>query len=439
VIQNLLRIFSESFSPLSIRNFRIYLSGQAVSLIGTWLQMTAQAWVVWEISQSKTALGVVAMLGSLPILLLGPFAGVWADRLDRRKLLIVSQAGMMVLAFILAALVQTNLVQLWHVYVLATLLGILTAIDMPAQQAFLGDLSGVQHVRKAVNLNAMIIQVSRMVGPAAAGFIIGQLGVSTAFWMNGVSFIAVIVSLIAVKASQMQMRGGQKGGFMDGLRYLRTQPRLLDLIFFVVLLTFFGLPIIQMLPAFASEVLHGDAQTLGLLMGASGAGALISTLFFVPVTQNFKRPGVIVSIAVLWMGAWFGAFSAFTWEPLALTAMFMGSLGAPIVFTMALGLMQVLAPAEMRARLLSVFTMVSFGMQPVASLLIGISADTLGTETAIRINGMMMIVGAVSMILLRPQLRVWQIMPGAAPQTTGKSERETELEVMDAPAIAGAD
>src|SRR5690349_11721364 len=159
----------ESFSPLRFPNFRIYLSGQAVSLIGTWLQVTAQAWLVWTLTGSEEASGIVAMLGALPFLLFGPFAGVIAERTDRRKLLIVTQVAAMLLAFALAVLVQTGLVQIWHVYLLSFLLGTVNALDVPTQQTFLGDLSGTTELRRAVNLNAMILQVSRIVGPAIAG------------------------------------------------------------------------------------------------------------------------------------------------------------------------------------------------------------------------------------------------------------------------------
>jgi len=438
LIEKLFRIFRENFSPLGIRTFRIYLSGQAISLVGTWLQVAAQGWVVWELSQSKTALGILGMLSSLPILLLGPIAGVWADRWDRRKLLIGTQATAMVLAFILAVLVQTRLVQLWHVYVLAALLGTVAAIDVPAQQAFLGDLAGVQQVRRAVNLNNMILQVSRMVGPATAGFIIGQLGTAPAFWLNGLSFMAVIASLIAVGTHQMQMRSNrQSGGFGEALRYLGAQPRLQDLFIFVVLMTFFAFPIIQILPAVASEVLRGDAQTLGLLMGASGAGALIGSVFLVPVAQSLKRPGVVVSITVLWVGAWFTAISFARSQPLAMFTLFMGSLGAPIVITMALGLIQVLAPMEMRARLLSLFLMVSFGVQPIASLLIGLSADAFGTEMAILGNGLLMILGALTVMLVRSELRHWEVLPPAAPDATPQSASNPGPKMSETP--IGAD
>ncbi len=402
--------FKASFSPLRITSFRIYLSGQAVSLVGTWLQMTAQGWVVWELSRSPAALGIVAMLGSLPILLLGPWAGVLADRLDRRRLLITTQVGAMVVAFTFAALLQTNFIRLWHVYVLSTLLGVLTAVDMPAQQAFIGDLSGMGQVRQAVNLNTMVVQVSRMLGPALAGFMIGALGSASAFWLNGLSFLAVIASLLAVRSKQVRTARSRNwmSEFRDGLRFVEGQPRIQDLIIFVILITFFGLPVINILPAVASDVLHGDATTLGLLMAASGAGALAGTLFVVPLAQSLRRTGVAVWSAVLWIGVWFVVFSIETSLPLSALSLFFVSLGAPLVITMAMGLLQLLAPPDMRARLLSLFMMVSFGMQPLASLLIGYSAEHLGTPVAIQINALMLVGGAILMIVLRPKLRQWE-------------------------------
>ncbi len=166
--------FRQSFSPLRSVNFRLYLGGQAVSLIGTWLHWTAQGLVVYRLGHGAAApLGLVGMLGTLPILILSPWTGAWADRLDRRRLLICTQVAALLLAFVLAFLTQTGLVQLWHVYVLAALLGVVTAFDLPAQQAFLGDLTGMAEVRQAVTLNAMVLQASRMLGPALASFAAG--------------------------------------------------------------------------------------------------------------------------------------------------------------------------------------------------------------------------------------------------------------------------
>lgn len=401
----------ESFSPLKIRNFRIYLSGQAVSLVGTWLQMTAQSWVVWELSHSATALGVTAMLGSLPILLLGPWAGVWADRLDRRKLLILTQIGAMILAFILALLTQTGLVQLWHVYLLSGLLGIITAVDIPVQQTFLGDLSGMAEVRKAINLNITMLQVSRILGPALAGLIIATLGVAVAFWLNGLSFIAVIISLWLVSSNQVRKPHNGKFlvEFKEGVSYVATQPRLQDLILLAILVTFFAFPVIMsLLPAVVGKVLQGDAATLSWLMMSSGAGALVGTMFLAPLTQATRRTGVVLGGIIGWVGVWLVLFSEVNWLPLSLISLFFVSIGIPAVLTTTMGLMQVLAPADMRARLMSLFFTLSFGMQPVASLLAGYSADALTTPVAIRVNGLLLILGAVLMLVIRPALRKWE-------------------------------
>ncbi len=413
-----------NFSPLRIPNFRLYISGQAVSLVGTWLQITAQGWVVWQLSHSPAALGIVGMLNTLPILLLGPWAGVWADRLNRRRVLIGTQSVAMTLAFILAILTQTGLVQLWHVYVLATCLGIVTAIDFPAQQAFIGDLSGMSEVRRAVNVNAMVLQVSRMLGPALAGVVVNSLGASVAFWLNGLSFLAVIASLVAVQSAQAARHESGRsalGEFVDALGFVRRQPRLQDLIFFVILVTFFGLAVMSIMPAVASQMLHGGADTLGLLLAMSGAGALVATVVLVPIAQSARKTGLVVSGAVIWMGTCYVAVSfASGMLPLALLGVFCFSLGAPVVITMALGLLQVLAPPGMRARILSLFVMVSFGMQPIASLLIGYSASALGTPVAIRINGIGLILGGLAVLLLRSDLRQWEANRAVAAAESGR-------------------
>jgi MFS family permease len=408
----MLRTIAQGFSPLKLPNFRLYISGQAVSLIGTWLQVTAQSWVVWELSHSEASLGVVAMLGALPTLLLGPWAGVLADRLNRRALLIFTQTGMMLLAFILAALVQFKIVQIWHVFILSSTLGIFSALDFPTQQAFLGDLSGMGEVRKAVNMNAMFLQASRMIGPALAGWVIGSWGAATAFWLNGASFLAVIASLIAVRATQV--RRPQTGNSVlrdlgDGMRYLRSQPRIQDLLLLSICMTLLALSLMSMMPAFASENLGGNASTLGLLLGASGAGALISVVFIMPLAQSRKRVGLLMSLAIIWAGCWILGLSFVRWLPLAMLCLFALSFSLPLVVAMSMGLIQMLAPGEMRARLLSLFTMVSFGLQPFSVLLVGAASERFGVATVAAVNGTLLVLAGLSMIFLRKGLRQWQV------------------------------
>jgi MFS family permease len=403
------RTLRDSFTPLRLPNLRTYLIGQAISLLGTWMQVTAQGWLVWELSHSEVALGIVSMLGSLPLLLFGLWAGVWADRFDRRKILIGTQAVAMILAFVLAALVWTQTVQLWHVYVLSFLLGCVGALDFPAQQAFLGDLSGMTSVRKAIVLNAMIFQIGRMIGPALAGFVVGAIGAAMAFFLNGLSFIAVIISLLIVRSHQVRLPGGDNPvrAVLDGLRFIKRERHIQELIVLATLVTFFGISLLSFFPALAADVLQGDAQTLGILMASSGAGAFIGAIIVAPLAQTTRRIGRTLELAVLWVGLWWIAVSFSHALPVAMACIFLVSIAMPTVMTTVNGLLQVMAPPKMRGRLLSAFIIVSFGIQPIAALVIGFFASRLGIANAILIDGIAIVIGALAILTLRPELRSW--------------------------------
>jgi len=403
------QIFITSFMPLRQRNLAIYLSGQALSLVGTWLQVTAQGWLVWELSGSAAALGIAAALATLPLLVFVPFTGPIADRYDRRRLLIGTQVTAMLLAFMLAFLVQTHLVRLWHVYLLAFFLGIVTALDFPSQQAFIGDLSGMERVRQAVNLNAIILQVSRILGPALASAIITTLGIAVAFWLNGLSFAAVIASLVAVRANQSRRPNSVSPlrDLFDSLRFVRTQPRLLDIVALVMLSAFFGLGIINIMPAFASVVLRGRARELSWLLAASGGGALISVLIVVPLLNTVRRAGMALALTAIWMGVWFLATSQVTIFAAAILTVFLASIGGPAVTVIAMGLVQVMSPADMRGRIVGLLIMVGFGMQPIASLWIGFLAQGLGVPFAILLNGFCLCACVALILLTRHELIKW--------------------------------
>jgi len=413
----------DSFSPLRVRNFRIYMSGQAVSLIGTWMQQTAQAWVVWELSHSPAALGIVGMLGQLPVLLLGPFAGAWSDRLDRRKVLIVTQAFAMLSAFTLAILVQTGLIQLWHVYLMAVLLGCVATLDFPAQQAFLGDLSGLQHVRKAVNFNVMCIEISRVLGPTVAGWLIAAVGAAAGFWLNGISFIAVILSLLRISASQTQRlaAGRPLKEFGEGLRFILTRPRLQDLMLFPLMVTLFGFTNLQILAAFTTDVLGKGPETLGMLQGASGAGALLAALVIIPLAQRMRRTGLMLSACMIWSGLAYAMLSQVRWIPLSWAAMFLSGMVIPIIMTTAMGLTQTMAPPDMRGRITSARFMISSGLQPFATLTVGYVAQAFGPQTAILINGVLSVVCVTLLLLFRRGLSTWEadgLPPSALKEAT---------------------
>jgi MFS family permease len=373
--------------------------------------------VVWELTHSESSLGIVVMLNSLPLFLLAPWAGGFADRFNRRMILLVTQSIAMLLAFALAFLVQTKLVQVWHIYTFSFILGVVAALDFPAQQAFIGDLSGMKLVRQAVTLNIMGLQVARMLGPATAGFLLKAVGSAPSFWINGASFMVVIFSIFMVKSHQQEIhrRDSGKGQFRETLDYVRAQPRMVDLLIFASLVTFFGLSIMNILPAVADDVLKGDSQTFGWLMGSSGAGALISTLFLLPLSQNAKRIGRIVGGAAIWMGTFYFLLSRSTWLPLSMVSIFLVSLGAPLVLTTGLGVMQLMAPGDMRARIISLFTMVSFGLQPLSSLFIGYAAEVVGTQTIIMFNALCLAAAAVLMLTLRQGLLQWELKPAVEP------------------------
>lgn len=401
-------MFQDTFRPLQNRNLRIYLTGQTVSLIGTWMQNTAQSWVVWWLTGSEAALGIVGMLGTLPLLLLGPLAGGLADRWDRRRILIGTQVSAMLLALTLAGLVMSGQVRIWHVYLLALLLGCVNALDMPAQQAFLGDLVGIALVQRAVVLNAMIVQASRILGPTLAGLVVEAVGEGPTFLLNSLSFLAVIASLLAVRSLRLQQKDGAapQGGFGEAMQYTWRQPRMLDLMIYTGLITFFVFATGTVVPAFAAETLQGEAGLYGLLMGATGAGSLTSILLVVPWGQKARHPGLMLSAAVGLAGVSLILFS-FTHRPwLAVAFFFLAGIPIPLVSTTCNGLLQVMSPPEMRARVLAIYLMTSFGLQPIANLWVGWLAEQVGAAPAIRTNGAAILACGLLM-LLRPGLITW--------------------------------
>lgn len=422
---SLIQTYTGSFAPLKNRNLRIYLGGQAVSLLGTWMQAAAQSWVIWELTKSEAALGIVVMLNSLPLFILAPWAGGIADRLNRRFILLATQAISMLLAFSLALLIQTGSIQIWHIYLAALILGIVSALDFPAQQAFIGDLSGMGQVRQAVTLNIMALQVARMLGPAIAGILLKAVGNAAAFWINGFSFIVVLLSIFLVRSQQASHSGNTaRGQFRETIDFIRSQPRMIDLLVFASLVTFFGLSIFNILPSVADHVLHGDSQTYGLLFGSSGAGALVSTLILLPLSQAAKRIGRIVAGAAAWMGIFFFLLSRSTLLSLSMAAIFCISLGAPLVLTTGLGVMQMMSPGNMRARIISLFTMLTFGLQPISSIIIGYSAEHLGTQNTITVSAISLIIGAGLMFFLRGGLSQWELKPSVEPILSAKERAE---------------
>ena len=383
----------ENFSPLRIRNIRVYMIGQSVNLLGDWMQQTAQAWVVWELTHQLTALGIVAFLSQIPFFIFGPWVGIMSDKFDRKKILIITQFLTMLFAFILAFLIQTNRLVIDDVYILAFLLGTATAFNVTAEQAFIGDIAGTGNIRNAIALNNIINQITRLIGPAFAGWLIAAIGTAPSFWFNGFSAIISIICILFIHSKQeiKKPEGSGLSQFKEGLTFIHNQKLLRLIILFAAIQTFFGMSIVQLLPAYSTEILKGNAKTLGQMLGSAGAGALTGIIIVLPFMQKIKRSCVSIGSAVIWAGCWYILFSFSRSLPLAMICQFMASLGAANVLTLSIGLAQELTPVNMRARILSAFMMIIFGLQPVASYLVSKGAGIIGISKMMLINGACMI------------------------------------------------
>jgi MFS family permease len=400
-----IRTLGYNFSAFKIRGIRIYMTGQVFNLLGDWMQQTAQAWLVWELTHKATALGIVAFLSQIPYFIFGPWVGVFSDRYDRRKILLITQVLAMLLAMVLGYLIQTDHVTLQIVYMLSFLSGTVNAFNSTAEQAFIADIAGTANIKKGIALNNTINQLTRLIGPAIAGWLIVAIGLAPAFWLNGFSILISIFCILLIHSDQeiKKSTGSGLSQFVEALKFLRQQSLLRLIILFGAIQAFFGMSNVQLLPAFSSVILKGNAKTLGQLYGAAGAGALVGIVIVLPFVQKIKRSCLAIGGAVIWAGCWYILFSFCSSEILAMVCQFMASMGASNVLTLSLGLAQELTPIKIRARIVSTFLMIIYGLQPVASWLVGMAADHFGIHTTMAINGSLM-VGLTALLLAFPSL-----------------------------------
>ncbi len=400
----------QTFKPLRNPNMSIFLGGHTISMLGVAMQMTAQTWVIWNLSGSTSILGFTVMLNFIPMLLFGAFSGVIADRFNRRKLLIVIQFSKMALAFIFATLVQMNIIEIWHIYLLAFALGCVATLDMPAQTAFVGDLAGAEESRAAITLNNMVRQLSRSVGPALAGVAMGNLGIEMTFWLNGSSFIVTIGALLILKGYDVTQKAKDKrrGNIKEAKDTILKSPRIQDLLIFSACVPFFAISAIGIIPAIVTDYLQEGPETLGWIQGASGAGALFGSIVLLPSVQKIKKIGKLLSFSVVWIGLWYiliaNSITPWVW----VVGVFIGNSFAPVVLTTSVSLIQILSPDAIQGRLLGIWMMISFGTQPFGALLIGFVGEWVGAPNAILVYGLLMVIIALSMLLLRKGLYKWK-------------------------------
>jgi MFS family permease len=360
-----------TFAALSVPNYRLYYGGQAVSLAGTWMQMTAQAWLVLTLTHSSTALGVVIGLQTLPVLLLGPYGGVIADRVDKRRLMIILQSAMGVQALILGVLTVTGEVQYWQIGVLAVLLGLNNAFENPARQSFMLEMVGPEHLRNAVSLNSVMANTARVVGPAIAGILIATVGIGVCFLVNAVSFAAVIGSLFAMDRAALYPttptpRG--RGQLREGFRYVRRTPDLAIPLMMMALAGCLTYEFQVTLPVMASRGLHVGSAGFGLMTSAMGLGAVLGGLGVAARGKIGLHPLVIAATG---FGCALALATLAPSLPLELAALALVGWGSISFMSMANSTLQLTAAPEMRGRVMSLWFVAFQGSTPIGGPVVG--------------------------------------------------------------------
>jgi MFS family permease len=421
--------FSYAWRALRHRNFRLYYGGQGISLIGTWMTRLATSWLVYRLTGSALLLGLVGFAGQIPTFLLAPFAGVWVDRLNRRHVLIVTQVLAMLQSFALAALTLSKHINIPEIIVLSALQGAINAFDMPGRQAFVVQM--IEHradLGNAIALNSSMVNIARLVGPSLAGAVIALSNEGYCFLIDGISYIAVIASLVAMRVKPQDIRrhaGSMLAQLKEGWTYVSGFAPIRIILLLFAIVSLMGWPFSVLMPIFAGKIMHGGPHTLGFLMGAVGVGAVISAVSLA-VRKSVLGLGRMIPISAGAFGAGlilFG-FSRHLW--LSLPLMLVCGFGLMQQMAASNTIIQTIVEENKRGRVMSYYTMSFVGMAPFGSLLAGTLANWIGAPRTVMISGACCIVGALWFAtrlrlvrsLIRPIYRDLGILPAAdAPVT----------------------
>ena len=406
---------------LRYRNFQLFFGGQLISLIGSWMQNVAQAWLVYRLTGSSVLLGLVSFSGQIPVFLMAPLGGIVADRFRRHRVVLGTQTASMLLAFVLAALTLTGAVRIWHIFVLSALLGLVNAFDIPARQAFFVEMVGRDDLINAIALNSSMFNASRVVGPAVAGILVASIGEGWCFFANAVSYIAVIAGLLSmtVEAHKPVKRPGSPlTDVIEGFRFVIGSAPIHHLMIMLGILSVTGMPYAVLMPIFAGQILHGGAKALGILMGASGVGALAGALLLAS-RETVKGLGRWVAISAGAFGASLIAFSGSRsfWVSCALLL--------PVGFAMMVEmgssntLIQTMSPDHLRGRVMSVYSMMFMGMAPLGAVLSGVTAARWGAPATVAAGGVICMAAAAVFGWRWPGLRTEARRLIAAAQMAG--------------------
>jgi len=398
---------SHAWRALRHRNFQLFFAGQTISVVGTWMTRLATSWLVYRLTRSALLLGVVSFSSQIVAFALGPVAGVWVERLDRRKLLVWTQAGGAIQSLALAALTLTHVITLWEIIALSALQGLINAFDMPGRQSFLVQMVDRSDLGNAIAINSSMNNGARLVGPAIAGLVIAAVGEGWCFFIDGVSYFAVIASLLVMRITPREDRRRPTRmieQMREGWDYVTTFRPVRTILLLFALTTLMGYPYTVLLPVFAAQTLHGDAHTLGWLTGASGVGALASALSLawrktvVGLTRLLRASAAVLGVALIVFG-----LSQTLW--LSLVTMVFAGFGLIQIASASNTVIQTLVPEDKRARVMSYYTMTFFGAAPVGSLLAGLLADRIGAGATVVLTGTAWLTGALWFSIQLPRLR----------------------------------
>ena len=389
------------------RNFQLFFAGQLISLIGTWMQTVAQSWLVYRMTNSALLLGAVGFASQIPVFLMAPIGGIVADRYNRRRVVIATQVLSMILASFLAALTLSGRIQVWQIMVLASLLGVVNAFDIPARQAFLIDMVGREDLMNAIALNSSMFNGARIIGPAISGILVASIGEGWCFFANAVSYIAVIIGLLLMRiehAANLATQGSPLENILEGFAFARNTGPIRAILLLLGLVSFVGMPYAVLMPVFADQILHGGARGLGILMGATGIGALLGAASLA-ARVGLKGLGRLIAICSGGFGVSliFFSFSRYFW----LSTVLLVPVGFFMMVQMASSntLIQAMVPDQLRGRILAVYSMMFMGMAPFGALSAGVVAHHLGAPWTVALGGVACIAGSILFGMHMPSIR----------------------------------
>ena len=429
--------FKLVFRSLQYRNYRLFFSGQSISLIGTWMQRIAMPWLVYHMTGSALLLGVVGFVGQIPTFLLAPVAGVITDRISRYRVLLATQIISMIQAAILAILCLTGMIQIWEIILLSLILGCVNAFDVPSRHSFVIDMvEKKEDLGNAIALNSLMFNGARLIGPSIAGVMLAATGEGVCFLLNAISYVFVIISLLMMKLHIRQTQNKREQILKelgDGFRYTFGFPPIKHLLILLSISSLMGMSYSVLMPVFAKEILHGGSHTYGFLMGAAGFGALLGALFLAS-RKSVVKLGRIVPASAILFGAGLLGLSFSRLFPVSLLLMIFIGLGMMMQAAASNTILQTITDDDKRGRVMSFYTMSIMGTAPFGSLMAGALAKVVGTPWTIFTGGLASIIGALIFLRKLPELKAivrpvyvkMGIIPEVAEGIQTASEQSTE-------------